>query len=60
MVKLLKFKTGIKLEDIKKEIFNVETTLDNLASNSKSEAKEAADEREDPYKARGLSRRDFC
>jgi hypothetical protein len=57
---VIEVKTGIKLEDIKKEIFNVETTLDNLASNSKSEAKEAADEREDPYKARGLSRRDFC
>lgn len=51
--------TGIKLENIPQEIKKVSKSLDDMESDEVYNAKDAAEERRDPYAYRGLSRRDF-
>jgi hypothetical protein len=56
---VIEVKTGVKLENIKKEISKVESNLEDLSIDSISDAKDAAEEIADPYKYRGLRRSDF-
>jgi hypothetical protein len=56
---IVKVMTGIKLENIPQEIKKVSKELDDMERDEVSNAKEAAEERKDPYAYRGLSRRDF-
>jgi hypothetical protein len=51
--------TGIKLENIKDMVKKTERSLDDMESDEKYNAADAAEEARDPYAYRGLSRRDF-
>lgn len=51
--------TGIKLENIPEIIKKTSKALDDIESDEVYNAKDAAEERRDPYAYRGLSRRDF-